>query len=201
MSRNTSCFSFRVPLISSHPAAEHPSPSTVTMSNTEARHSGRHEWSFTFTQSRSVSLSSPQKNLSRISPVRVCLITEGWRAQGSRYRAISIHSASLPSAQAPQLTGDHNIYHARKLKLKGTMRFISSMSRVISGKDLKIYPPAYYVAHLFTDRWRTWNVTVVIKRKMCFTCEGAWTWRLILFTLNSISRGDIHLLNYLNTTV
>lgn len=155
------------------------------MSNTKARHSWRKDGSFTFTHSRSVSLPSPQKNLSRISPVRVCLITEGWRAQGSRYGAISIHSASLPSAQAPQLTGDHNIYHARKLKLKGTRRFISSMSRVISGKDLKIYPPAYYVAHLFTDRWRTWNVTVVIKRKISFTCEGAEKWGLILFTFPS----------------
>lgn len=143
----------------------------------------------------------PKKKHSRISPVRDCLIAEGWRAQGSRYRAISIHSASLPSAQAPQLTGDHNIYHARKLKLKGTRRFISPMSRVISGKDLKIYPPACYVAHLFTDRWRTWNVTVVIKRKICFTCEGAETRGLILFTLNSMSRGDICLPNNLNTTV
>lgn len=59
ISRNTICFLFRVPLlISSHPAAEHPSPSTVTMSNTEAWFSAATERNGTFNNSRSVSLSS-----------------------------------------------------------------------------------------------------------------------------------------------
>lgn len=51
ISRNTICYPLRVPpLISSHPAAEHPSPSTVTMSNTEARYSSETEWNCTFHQ-------------------------------------------------------------------------------------------------------------------------------------------------------
>lgn len=127
-------------LIFSPSAAEHPSPSTVTMSNTEARSSGENYGNCTFISGRYVSSSSPKPP--RISPVRVCLVAEGWRAQGSRYTAISIHSASHSSAQAPHLTGDHNIYHARKLKLKGTRRFISPASREISDEDLKIHPHA-----------------------------------------------------------
>ncbi|KAK5902362.1 hypothetical protein CesoFtcFv8_007620 [Champsocephalus esox] len=57
-------------LISSHPAAKHPSTSTVTMSNTEARYSRESEGNCTFIDSKSVSLSSPKAP--RISPVRVC---------------------------------------------------------------------------------------------------------------------------------
>lgn len=59
--------------------------------------------------------------------------------EGSGYRASSIHSASRPSAQAPHLTGDHNIYQARKLKLKGTWAISFSTSRVIGAEDLKMY--------------------------------------------------------------
>lgn len=63
-SRNTICFS--VPclpplLISSHPASQHPSPSTVTMSNTDARCSRANRSHRTLVSRTSVPVSSPQK--------------------------------------------------------------------------------------------------------------------------------------------
>lgn len=75
-------------IISSHPAAEHPSPSTVTMSNADARVFQRSRKNCTFTESRSASPVRASQKRTRLgsSPprVRVCLIGEGWRAQGSR---------------------------------------------------------------------------------------------------------------------
>lgn len=144
-------------LISSHPAAEHPSPSTVTMSNTEARYSSETGGTLYLHQQQICVSVFVQTSSDILYP---CLsVRRGMEGTGQQTESDQHHSASRSSAHAPHLTGDHNIYHARKLKLKGTRRFISLESRVISDEGFTIFPLAWYAAHFLDCRW---NVTVVI---------------------------------------
>lgn len=142
-------------LISSHPAVEHPSPSAVTMSNAGAR-LFRKEPRRAYLHGRQLRLPVLPSKPPWMATVRACLIAEGWRARGTRSRVISIHSASRCSAQAPPLTGDHNICHARKLKLKGTGWFISSHVTCDQRQSQQMY--AYFQTSAVRTRHRWFRV-------------------------------------------
>ena len=131
--RNTICYPRRVPPYSSSPPILQPSILHPPRSQCQTPTRGCSSGAVKTVPSRRADLpprsAPPKKEPASDLPPRASVSV--WSARDGGHRAadrgaISIHSASRPSAQAPHLTGDHNIYHARKLKLKGTGRFIRS---------------------------------------------------------------------------
>lgn len=163
-------------LISSHPAAEHPSPSTVTMSNAGAQ-LFRKEPRRAYLHGRtSDSLSSPANLLG--CPLYVCVWS---RRDGGHGAPDTEWSASTPPPAAVRRRRRWQviiIYHARKLKLKGTGRFISCGVTCDKRQRLLIYRLACRTQELLIPWWFHLKFATYDHFNFNFWISQVWSIRL-----------------------